>query len=41
MAFQVQIRIFKIKMSNFRHNYYFLIEVLFFRFENNNLEFKY
>jgi hypothetical protein len=41
MKFQVQIKIFKIIMSIFRLNNIFLIEILIFRFENNNLDFKY
>ncbi len=41
IKFQVQIKIFKIKMSIFRLNNCFWIEILIFRFKNNNWEFKY
>ncbi len=41
IKFQVQIKIFKIKMLIFRLNEIFWIEILIFTFENNNLEFKY
>jgi len=41
IKFQVQIKIFKIKMSSFRLNNVFSIEILIFSLENNNLEFKY
>ncbi len=39
--FWVQIKIFKIKMLMFRLNNVFWTEILIFRFENNNLKFKY
>jgi len=41
IKFQVQIKIFKIKMSIFRLNNCFWIEILILRFKNNNWEFKY
>jgi len=41
MNFQVQIKIFKIKMSIFTLNNCFWIEILIFRFENCSLELKY
>jgi len=41
IKFQVQLKIFKIKMSIFKLNEFFWIEILIFRFENNNLEIKY
>ncbi len=41
IKFEVEIKIFKIKLPIFRVNKVFEIEIIFFRFKNNNLEFKY
>jgi len=41
MKFQVQIKIFKIRLPIFRVKKVFKIEIIIFRFKNNNLEFKY
>ncbi len=41
IKFQVEIKIFKIKLLVFRVNKFFKIEIIIFRFKNSNLEFKY
>jgi hypothetical protein len=41
IKFQVQIKIFEINMSILDSIKFFWIEILIFRFENNNLGFKY
>ncbi len=41
IKFQVEIKIFKIKLPIFKINKVLKIEIIIFRFKNNNLEFKY